>query len=516
MVEIAKAATVAELCGGIVEETACNDARAFDRLIGVGDVNVKALCNTGRPNRGFPAVDARAFDGERKKDVGIAQRVMIEEVERVRLEVGEIESPSAKRNSEAKFALLVGFAAERQETRIGGSQEVAGNGGERRCLIEAAVGCAEDPIQPGNAQSGAEARIGFVLDNIAREMRVAEATVEGEPVCEAKLIFCEEAEERAVRLTRLWRGRRRSIGVDEAKERVVLLGEAVEAELCVMTAASHSESCEAAFVVRVVVAGGDGRVVECESGGRQIAVISGAIPVEEWRDSKEHTWIDGVDPGEIAEDIAFSFDIARANFLLIERIGNLEIVRAGGANETELIAGRGIEDERGEEADVVIVVVKFLRFGRHEADVGARTAEAGVPGETFGVIAEAELAVGGVITAIGCDEFGFAVALEAGTGNYVECSVGAIAVFGGLAAALDFDNVNILGIELRADVCSDVRVGDGDAVHEPGNLMAAANVKLVMNHVRAGGVAGDEIEAVGAGRARKFGDFRASDSRGRG
>src|SRR5579871_1865077 len=308
----------------------------------------------------------------------------------------------------------------------------------------------------------------------------------------------------------------RSIGVDEAEERVVLLREAVEAELCVMTAASEAKAGEAAFVVRVVVAGGDGRVVECESGGRQIAVISGAIPVEEWRDSKEHTWIDGVDPGEIAEDIAFSFDIARANFLLIERIGNLEIVRAGGANETELIAGRGIEDERGEEADVVIVVVKFLRFGRHEADVRARTAEAGIPGETFGVIAKAELAVGGVITAIGCDEFGFAVALEAGTGNYVECSVGAIAVFGGLAAALDFDNVNILGIELRADVCSDVRVGDGDAVHEPGNLMAAANVKLIVDHIGARSVGGNEIEAVCSGCAGEFSNFGASNGCGAG
>src|SRR5262249_16275329 len=109
-------------------------------------------------------------------------------------------------------------------------------------------------------------------------------------------------------------------------------------------------------------------------------------------------------------------------------------------------------DERSECAETVVIVVKFLLFGRHETDAGARAADAGVPGEAFGVVAEAELAVGRVMTAVGCDEFGFAIALKSGAGNYVKRAVSAIAVFSGLAAALDFDDVNVLGVELRTDV----------------------------------------------------------------
>src|SRR5882672_5526344 len=98
-----------------------------------------------------------------------------------------------------------------------------------------------------------------------------------------------------------------------------------------------------------------------------------------------------------------------------------------------------------------------------------------------------------MIAAKGCDKFGFAVALKTRARNYIERAVGAVAIFCGKAAALDFDHVNVLGIELRADVGGNVCVRYGNAVYKPGDLVTAANVKLVVNHVRAGCVAGDEV-----------------------
>jgi len=96
--------------------------------------------------------------------------------------------------------------------------------------------------------------------------------------------------------------------------------------------------------------------------------------------------------------------------------------------------------------------VKFLRLGRHETDVGARAADARVPGEALAVIAETELAVCGMMTAVSVDEFGFAIALETRIWDDIERAVRSVAVFSGIAAALNLDDVNVFRIELRADV----------------------------------------------------------------
>src|SRR5262249_37626609 len=80
----------------------------------------------------------------------------------------------------------------------------------------------------------------------------------------------------------------------------------------------------------------------------------------------------------------------------------------------------------------------------------------------------------------------------------------------------DFDDVHVLGIELRAHIGGDVSVGDRDAVDEPGNLMAAPDVELIVNHVGAGSVCGDEVEAVGAGCAWGFRDRLAAHADGSG
>ena len=67
-----------------------------------------------------------------------------------------------------------------------------------------------------------------------------------------------------------------------------------------------------------------------------------------------------------------------------------------------------------------------------------------------GVASEIELVVGLVEVAEAGDQLSLIIALEAGAGNDVEDSVGAVAEFGAIAAALDFHVVHIFGIELHS------------------------------------------------------------------
>src|SRR4030095_1292553 len=107
--------------------------------------------------------------------------------------------------------------------------------------------------------------------------------------------------------------------------------------------------------------------------------------------------------------------------------------------------------------------------------------------------------------AVSGEQFDFSVTFESGARNHIEDAVSPVPVICRIAAALNFDDVHVLGIELWANVGGDVGVGDGNTVNEPGDLVAAAHVKLIVDHVCTGGVIGDQIEAVGARGARSRG-----------
>src|SRR5260221_6581259 len=125
-------------------------------------------------------------------------------------------------------------------------------------------------------------------------------------------------------------------------------------------------------------------------------------------------------PGKISEDVALAFDVSHPDLLLSERIWDLEIVATGGTREAKLVFRSCVENKRRKNAETVVVVVKFLRFGRHQSDIGTRSARAGIPRETFGVIAEAQLAVSGMTAAVRCDKLGFTVTFKTGFGNDIE------------------------------------------------------------------------------------------------
>src|SRR5215469_9194803 len=99
---------MAELAG-IREQSPGNHPTSFSLLVGVAEIDFNALANARRTQRGFPAMNASALDGEREKDVGVAEYIVVEEVARVCLEVRKVDRPTAQWNAEAKFALLVVF-----------------------------------------------------------------------------------------------------------------------------------------------------------------------------------------------------------------------------------------------------------------------------------------------------------------------------------------------------------------------------------------------------------------------
>ena len=108
--------------------------------------------------------------------------------------------------------------------------------------------------------------------------------------------------------------------------------------------------------------------------------------------------------------------------------------------------------------------MNYLRNGGLQTEIAAVGVDAGVVGEALGVAAKAEGIVGLVEVSGAEDEFGLAVALEAGAGDDVEDAVGAITEFCAVASAVNLEIVDVLGIKLGAEIGSDVCIRDGYAV----------------------------------------------------
>ena len=151
---------------------------------------------------------------------------------------------------------------------------------------------------------------------------------------------------------------------------------------------------------------------------------------------------------------------------------------------------------------------KNVGTGRFKPVVAAIAVYAAVIGELLGVASEIHLIVGLVERAEGGDQLAFLIALEASSRDGIEDAIGAVAIGGGIAAALRLQVIDILGIDLRADVAGDVGVGNRNAVDSPGNLVSAAHVKLIVGHPCARNVIGDRGQAVAQIGARAWRRFR--------
>ena len=100
----------------------------------------------------------------------------------------------------------------------------------------------------------------------------------------------------------------------------------------------------------------------------------------------------------------------------------------------------------------------------------------------------------------------FLIAFKTGARRDVEDSIGAVAIVGVVAASLNFEVINILGVNLRSQIGGDVGVGDGDAVDQPLDLVASPNMQHVVTHIGSGHIVCDHLHAVGAVRSGRFPD----------
>ena len=85
------------------------------KLVRVGEIELTFLEELRRPRRHLERSNPRSFNGQRKKDVRVAERVVIEEVLRRSVEVVGGDSPTLDRNSRAELILFVTLAAQGNE-----------------------------------------------------------------------------------------------------------------------------------------------------------------------------------------------------------------------------------------------------------------------------------------------------------------------------------------------------------------------------------------------------------------
>src|SRR6266550_544269 len=272
------------------------------------------------------------------------------------------------------------------------------------------------------------------------------------------------------------------------------------------------DGCHSAEVVGAAIVFGNGEL-RVRRAYRAADVVR-TVEVVEGRDGQYRAAAYGVQPGEVHESIALVLDIADAGGDLLGSVRNLIVISAHGGHETKLIGWGLVKDEGGKSSQAGGLVIQDLGAWSFESKIGAVTREAPVVGEAFAMVSEADLVVGAVKTAVVRHQFGLPVAFKAGAGHHVEDSVGAVAIFGRVASALDFKVIDVSGIELGGDVGSDIGVGNGHAVEQPCDLVSATDVKLVVDHIRAGSVIGNHGQTVGLVGAWSLGNLLTADHAG--
>src|SRR5262249_27606925 len=176
---------------------------------------------------------------------------------------------------------------------------------------------------------------------------------------------------------------------------------------------------------------------------------------------------------------------------------NLIVIAANRSNQAKLICRGFVEDNRAKAAEASGLVMDDLWDWGLEAQVRAISGEAAVICKPLAVISEADLVICVVVASVTGDELALAVALKSRTGNYVENAVCTVSVLGGISAALNFEIIDVLGIELWTHVRGNAGIGDGNAIEQPGDLVASSDVQLVVNHIGAGYEVGNHGHAVG-------------------
>src|ERR1700730_19153084 len=93
-------------------ESPSDRALSLGALMRISEIELPTLEELRRMRRHFEGANSRSFDGQRKEDVRVTQRVVIEEVLRGSMEVAGVDGPSFDRKSCAELVFFVAVAAQ--------------------------------------------------------------------------------------------------------------------------------------------------------------------------------------------------------------------------------------------------------------------------------------------------------------------------------------------------------------------------------------------------------------------
>src|ERR1017187_2589076 len=182
----------------------------------------------------------------------------------------------------------------------------------------------------------------------------------------------------------------------------------------------------------------------------------------EGRNRKQRLGRDGVYPVGDHKRVALGLPVSQSIGAVVARglfpvvqvgvVRNLEVILTVLRSEAKLVFGGLVAQQRKKSALRIGCVVVEAADRCSQSIVRAGTGDAGIPRCGFAVVPKRELCLSGEKIPCRKHQFGVAAALETITGQHVENSVSAVAYIGGIATSLSFHLVDVLGIDLRADI----------------------------------------------------------------
>src|SRR5450432_878816 len=160
--------------------------------IGIGKVNLSPVKELRRTNTHFPAVQARMVDGQREKDVGVAECVVIEIVSCALMVVVHFHRPTSQWNGQSELVFFIALSVqgnEAQPLRYGETEQRATYRGKRRSLVVAAPKPSQHPVQMRDANRTPKPGIGCVFRNSSSEMCQPESGSQRQPGEQPVLVF---------------------------------------------------------------------------------------------------------------------------------------------------------------------------------------------------------------------------------------------------------------------------------------------------------------------------------------
>src|SRR5262249_49871156 len=137
------------------------------------------------------------------------------------------------------------------------------------------------------------------------------------------------------------------------------------------------------------------------------------------------------------KNILFTLPVTYPVGLTIGVIRYLEVILTRSADKPKLIVRVDVKNERGKCSPTRHLVMQNLARRRRETIIAAVAVDAEIISAPVIVVANAQLVVGRVIGSVAGDQLCLAAALETGTRDHVENSIGAITEFGRISPALD-------------------------------------------------------------------------------